>query len=344
MNNLLLKLKEIKKNIGKYNEDNAQSQYLLNQPYIIRKVRLDASTLCQLKCSCCPNGRGILEKTVIGKGFLSFENFKKFVDFNPYIKQIELSNWGEIFLNPELGKIIKYAHEKNVILTANGGVNLNYLSDYIAEMLIKYHFNHLTVSLDGTSQKSYKIYRINGDFNKVLENIKKINYFKKKYNSEYPELTWKFVVFGHNEHEIPKARKMAEDLGMDFRISFNWDRNYSPIKNKDSVKKESGMNSYSKDSFKEKNERDFHFYCCQFWNSPQINWNGELLGCCVNTKIFFGNVFKEGLKECLNSEKYIYAKKMLLGIAKPREDIPCLYCHSFKDIMNNPIRKEEIFI
>ena len=59
--------------------------------------------------------RGHLKHTkapIVGQGFLSFKNFKKLVDDNPYIEIIELSHCGEIFLNPELIEIIKYAHEK----------------------------------------------------------------------------------------------------------------------------------------------------------------------------------------------------------------------------------------
>jgi hypothetical protein len=37
-----------------------------------------------------------------------------------------------------------------------------------------------------------------------------------KYRSPYPHLRWQFIVFPHNEHELPKARAMAQELGMRF--------------------------------------------------------------------------------------------------------------------------------
>jgi len=73
-------------------------------------------------------------------------------------------------------------------------------------------------------------------------------------------------------------------------------------------------------------------HCYQLWDSPQINWDGKLLGCCVNRKKDFGNVFEEGLENCLKSEKYIYAKNMLKGKVRPREDIPCFDCPNFERI------------
>jgi hypothetical protein len=35
-------------------------------------------------------------------------------------------------------------------------------------------------------------------------------------------MTWQLIVFGHNEHELPKARAMARDLDAVF-AKLNWD-------------------------------------------------------------------------------------------------------------------------
>ena len=71
----------------------------------IQKISIDASTFCQLKCPECSTSKGIIKNGIVGSGILSFDNFKKIVDCNPNIREIELSNWGEIFLNPEDYKI-----------------------------------------------------------------------------------------------------------------------------------------------------------------------------------------------------------------------------------------------
>ena len=76
----------------------------------------------------------------IKRGYLRFKNFKKFVDDYPQFRNIELSNWGEIFLNPELEDIVRYGKEKGINLTAWNGVNLNTLQDRMLEALIKYQF------------------------------------------------------------------------------------------------------------------------------------------------------------------------------------------------------------
>jgi MoaA/NifB/PqqE/SkfB family radical SAM enzyme len=74
----------------------------------------------------------------------------------------------------------------------------------------------MSCSIDGASNETYQLYRVKGNFDTVIENVRKINRFKQQQHSDYPQLTWQFVVFGHNEHEIPVARRLASDLGMKF--------------------------------------------------------------------------------------------------------------------------------
>jgi MoaA/NifB/PqqE/SkfB family radical SAM enzyme len=224
----------------------------------------------------------------------------------------------------------------------------NTAKEDVLEGLVKYKFRRLTCSIDGASNETYKLYRIRGNFDKVIENIKRINSYKKKYRSKYPLLTWQFVVFGHNEHEISLARKLAATLNMRFYLKLSWDDGFSPVQNKDYVKKEVGLNASSRDEYRQKHGIDFkREICYQLWNKPQINWNGNILGCCFNFwGDFGGNAFKDGLLKSLNNEKINYARDMLLGKKIAREDIPCTTCDSYLSMKanNNWITVTEIKI
>lgn len=299
-----------------------------------KKLRIEACSLCQLNCPWCFRTIDPEKfKNGCGYGYLTFENFKKIVDENDF-KEIELANNGEIFLNPELGEIIKYAYEKNIPLVNFVGVNLNYLADGMAETLVKYKFRNLKVSIDGATPKTYAIYRKGGDFNAVIKNIKEINYYKKKYNSKYPELTYKFVLFGHNEHEIDKAKLLAKKLDMKILFDQNHSPWYSPVKNVELVKKKTGIDaslSMAKGlaELYPKNHKEW-FYCKDIWERPQINWDGRILGCCMNLDGDFGrNAFKDGLLNALNSTKLIYTKNVVTGNAKPIDGIPCGNCIAY---------------
>jgi MoaA/NifB/PqqE/SkfB family radical SAM enzyme len=291
-----------------------------------REIRLEASSICQLKCPSCPRFTSIFQAT-IGNGFLKFEDFQKLIDHNPRIACIELSNYGEIFLNPDLIEILRYAHVQNVTLNARG-VNLNDAKEDVLEGLVKYKLRNLICSIDGASNDTYKIYSIKGNLENVILNIRKINLLKKKYQSEYPFLYWQFVIFGHNEHELPIARRMAADLGMHFIPKLSWDEDFSPIKDAEFVKQETGLNIVSRKEYKQRYGADLmQWICNNLWDDPQINWDGKVLGCCRNFwGDFGGNAFRDGFMIAVNNEKIQYARDMLLGRKVARDDIPCFSC------------------
>ena len=299
------------------------------------KIHLEASTLCQLHCPCCTTASRDIESGV-GFGYLKFSDFKKLLDEKRGAKEIELSNFGEIFLNPELHAIIRYAYEKHVRLYADNGVNFNTVTDEMLECLVKYRFQRLSVSIDGATQQTYQKYRIKGDFNTVIDNIRKLNAYKIKFHTSLPHLIWQFVIFGHNEHEIPAAKKLSIELGMTFHPKLSWDLDFSPVKNPDFVKKASGLCAIDRDEFRKKKGKNYSIAIChQLWEEPQINWDGKVFGCCWNYwKDFGGNVFTDGLHFSLNSEKITYAREMLQGIKPPRDDIPCIRCDLYLEYAN----------
>jgi MoaA/NifB/PqqE/SkfB family radical SAM enzyme len=293
-------------------------------------IRLEASTFCQLKCPSCPTAQGETQKQ-LGSGFLKFENFKELVDRNPGIIHIELSNWGEIFLNPELTEIMKYAYDKGVILTASNGVNLNTVKPQVLENLVKYRFRHLDCSIDGASQATYQQYRVGGNFDRVIENIKIINHYKKTYRSDFPLLLWQFVAFGHNEHEIQTARELAKQLDMEFYLKLSWDEEVSPIQNKELVRQQTSSGVASRSEYAESYGTGYirKDICQQLVTSPQINWDGRILGCCFNHWGDFGNIFDTDGEQSYR-EKVSYAQEMIMGKAEPRDDIPCTTCKHYK--------------
>jgi MoaA/NifB/PqqE/SkfB family radical SAM enzyme len=304
-------------------------------------ISIDASTICQLKCPECSTTKGVIKNGIIGTGYLSFLNFKKFLIKNKQIKNVELSNWGEIFLNPELLEIIKYAFENRVKLTAGNGVNFNNVSDELIEALVKYKFGYINFSIDGASQETYVKYRVNGNYDNVINNIKRLNYYKSKYKSELPKLSWQFILFGHNEHEILKVKSLCKELNMVFNPKLNFSE-YSPINNVEKVKKETGLNAVTRIDYKNKNKKHYKRPCCQLWFSPQISWDGKMLGCCVNKWKSFGNVFELGLFTVLNSQLYQKTLSILKGVEEIDDTIPCYDCPTYNQILEMPVTDDEI--
>jgi hypothetical protein len=270
----------------------------------------------------------------MGQGHLKLEHFQTLLDENPSIAHVELSNYGEIFLNPRLVDILKCAYDRRVTVSAGNGVNLNHASAEVLEALVEYRVRTLNCSIDGVTQETYAKYRVNGNLHRVLENIDAIRAHRQARGSAFPLLDWQFVVFGHNEHELPKARALARQRGMGFRPRLSWDAEFSPVKDRAFVQLQTGLGAASREEFR---ERHGHIYarevCFQLWRQPVMGWDGRMMGCCVNYWQDFGtNVFVDGLASAIEHPNLHYARKMLTGSAVPRPEIPCTRCHHFKEI------------
>ena len=251
-----------------------------------------------------------------------------------------MSNWGEIFLNPDLKRIMQYAYRKNVALQAQNGANLNRVNDDILEALVKYKFCRFVCSVDGANQRTYSLYRVKGDYDRVIDNIRKINHYKMKYRCAFPAITWQFMAFGHNEHEISKARALAKELDMDFYVKLSWNdlytETFSAGKDRELIKKESGLGVADRREYEEKFGKSYlEKTCHQLWFKPRINYDGKLLGCTINYWANLGNIFEEGLQECLNGEKMDYARKMVLGMTEEKEGIACSNCKIYQGMKKN---------
>ncbi len=292
-----------------------------------RRIRLEASSFCQLRCPSCPTTSGHIHPAV-GSGFLKFEDFRELLNSNPTLEQVEISNYGEVFLNPHLLRILEYAHQKGVAISIGNGANFNHVKDEVLEGLVKYKVRVITCSIDGATPESYRKYRVRGNFDQVIRNIETINSYKQRYQSALPGLAWQFVVFGHNEHEIPIAREMAAKLGMEFITKLTWDPNFSPIRDAEFVRAQTGWRSITREEYEQEHGKKYvSGICHQLWDAPQINWDGKVLGCCRNFwGDFGGNAFTDGLMNSINNEKTTYARDMLRGRKPARDDIPCSTC------------------
>ena len=103
------------------------------------------------------------------------------------------------------------------------------------------------------------------------------------------------------------------------------------------LKRETGLKNFDREElFNSEGEKNLQI-CHQLWVSPQINWDGRLLGCCfVFTDDFGVNVFDIGLENAIKSENYKYAKKMLqgeVGVPPNIKNLPCANCMKYKTMV-----------
>ena len=295
----------------------------------IHEVRVETSTLCQLNCVSCP--MRLEQNAKLGKGYLSSEDFDLFLSNNKCIHKIEISNYGEVFLNPELDEIIKVARRYGVELTINNGVNLNYMKEGIEEILVESEVvKNIVVSIDGVTQGVYEKYCKNGDIGKVFDNIQRINVAKEKYGTDYPILYWQYILFEHNEDEVEAAIMLAKQLKMQILFKMDWDGEFVP-RNIERMTQLTGLKFFNRKKYFSAEKEDFYSTCNQLIYSPQINYDGRLLGCCSTRNNDWGiNVFNYGISKAVNDKRYKDAVISLL-LGKPVDnDTPCAKCERIK--------------
>jgi len=304
-----------------------------------RRLRLETCSACQLACPSCTTAKGETKTGAVGWGILRARDFRRLVEREGRIRTIEISNWGEIFLNRELPEILAIAHERGIAVEAMNGVNLNTAREEALKAVVRYRVRRMSVSIDGATPGTYAKYRRNGDLATVLAHVDRIIHHKVALGSRYPELTWQFIVFGHNEHEIAAAREMASRRGMRFNPIRNLDFGYAPVGDADAVRREAGIDARVDGEEVVRGLAGRMDFCHQFWDAPQVNWDGRLLGCCFNNWTDFGNVFEMGLDAAMAGERYRHTQDVLLGLAAPRADTPCLKCPVYREVPARPRRR-----
>lgn len=300
--------KLINKRIVQFQEKFLRNSWVWGQPF---HLVLESGNVCNLKCPLCPTP---WREERIPKGMLSFENAKKIIDQLPALIHINLSLWGEPFLNKHIFDIIRYAKSKDIEVLVQS--NLNIFNKKIAQKLIDTELDILQISLDGASQETYEKYRVGGNFQKVIDNIELLKDLQKGQNNYKTKIIWKMVVNKYNEHEKEKAKIWANNLGVDFILV----EIYTPPK-------------LAKD-WKPRNKLDSSFsihtdivqLCYSLWQVATINFNGDVFPCCseYSRDDAIGNVFEEPFRKIWNNETYKRLRKF------NQKTLNCQICHSDK--------------
>jgi radical SAM protein with 4Fe4S-binding SPASM domain len=237
-------------------------------------------------------------------------------------------------------------HAKQYDIDTKVDSSLSHFSEKDAEDMILSGLDKLIVSLDGTTPETYSKYRIGGDFNKVMDYLKLLLKKRKELDKPNPYISWQFLVFRHNEHEIEEVRRNAKDIGVDhvgITKAFIGDKNWIPLNEEYShYKKEEIESDFTSQHFKPPQD----MLCNWPWEAITVNPNGSVSACCSveDEKDDFGNIFAGSFKDIWNNDKYRQARRFIKNKAKPEKEnhnicvgcrhsglinLDILSCHSF---------------
>jgi len=187
-------------------------------------VVLDPSNSCNLACPGCVHSAHAKESKWFDwkPGLLSATRFGALLDrYGPPALYLTLFNYGEPMVNPETPKFIRYA--KGHLLRTILSTNLS-LPRFDAEPYVESGLDYMVLSIDGATQPVYERFRRKGNLELVFRNIRKLVEAKRQSGKSTPIITWRYLMFEHNLHEVPAARETARELGVDqFKAEPAWD-------------------------------------------------------------------------------------------------------------------------
>ncbi len=249
-----------------------------SRPYLLI---LDPCNYCNLRCPLCPTGLKDLGRE---QSMMSFEHFRHYFDPHiPYLFEVYMHNWGESLINKEVYRMIAYAQEHNV--GTNLSSNLVILDSEDIDNLLDCGLEYLVVSLDGTTPESYEQYRIRGDYDRVMENLRELIRRRNLRQQKTPVIEWQYIVMKHNEHEIPEAERLAREIGVD-KLRFIPVGMPYEIKNRKEVADRwfpTGVSGRVESSHEEQQfgQADKPGPCFYLYRSMVINPDGGVSPCCV---------------------------------------------------------------
>ena len=325
----------------KWNLVKARLAYLRRAPLVPAypvKLTIDPCNYCNLHCAFCPVGQGAKGRQ---QGVMTFELFQRLIDeCGPYLWTIDLFNWGEPLLNADLCRMVSYARERHIDVVVSS--NMNRLSDTMCRDLVESDLSLLICSVDGASQETTEKYQRGTKFGVVMENMRSVIETRNRLHRKRPLVQWRFVVNRYNESEIPRAREMAEALGVDiFELAhMRCDMGKELLlDNAAQFRSANGWlpedQTHSLYDYATCSKRHLRDVCRFLWLESVIHPRGEVSPCCAvwHESLDFGSISSGSFMEVWNGAKYLEARRIIRGDEQDAPGNICAVCKRNKALI-----------
>lgn len=274
------------------------------RPYI---YTVDTGNACNLRCPLCPTGYHGLQRP---QALMKLRTFEAVLEkIRPYAIEVILHNWGEPFLNPDMLDIVRAAKAASIGTTISSNLNLVHRGDAFLHEVVDCGLDHLTVSIDGTTQAVYEAYRHGGDLAHVLHNLRELIRYRTTTKTRTPVIEWQFLVMKHNEHQMDEARRLAREIGVDHLRFTSAGLPFDELANMGLAAEWLPKNPAYRAYHPEKIRQQGYLYderCFYLYRAMTINPEGGVAPCCAvyHSKSDFGNLVDSGLDDVWNNRHY----------------------------------------
>jgi radical SAM protein with 4Fe4S-binding SPASM domain len=286
-------------------------------------ISFEPTTSCNLRCPECPSGLRAFTRPT---GMLQKDFFRETIDqLSKDLMYLVFYFQGEPYLNPAFLEMVRYASSKKIYTATS--TNAHYLTDDVAKRTVESGLDRLIISIDGTTQETYKQYRVGGNLQKVMDGAARVVKWKKELKSQTPFIIFQFLVVRHNEHQVEDVKKLAREIGVDqVRLKTAQVYDYENDPNQ-LIPLNQKYSRYKKDSqgktvFRGNNAN----HCWRLWHDPVITWDGAVVPCCFDkdAQHKLGNLKEQSFKELWKNTNY---RRFRTQVLESRKNIDiCANC------------------
>lgn len=269
-------------------------------------VQIEPSSICNFRCVFCfQTDRKLTKPSEKHMGLMSLDMFKNIIDqLEGKVDFVTLASRGEPLLNRNLPEMLAYIKGKFLGFKIN--TNASHLNEVNSRLILDSEISTLVFSADAGDKEVYESLRVNGNFDKVLENIRNFNKIR---NTEYPnsKLLTRVsgVLFDDIRQDLDSHRNVWQSL-VD-QVAFV---DYLPWEN-----------PYDSDVNDIKNP------CSDLWRRMFIWWDGKANPCDVDylSWLSVGSINESSISEIWASRGYQALRDLHLSGLRG-EKVPCKSC------------------
>jgi radical SAM protein with 4Fe4S-binding SPASM domain len=279
---------------------------ILGMPTVLS---LELTNHCNLRCPECATGSGMLKR---GKGYMDIALYNRVIsEMKPYLFYLNLYFQGEPMAHPDFFRFTEQVGGITKVVSTNG----HFLSVVNAEKLAGSGIGKMIVSLDGMDNKTYSLYRRDGDYEKVLLGIRNLAEAIKITRSSLI-LEIQFLVNRYNEDQIEKAHEFAREVNARLKL-----KSMQLISGEDAYDWMPANKLYRRYTMGEGSIRvksKLPDRCFRLWMNPVITWDGKVIPCCFDKDAEFvmGDLNTESFRTIWNGERYKDFRRRLLNDRK----------------------------
>ncbi len=181
------------------------------------EIFLEVSNLCDLKCAMCNTFSALhnQRRNVVRsqeRGFLELDRVVE--PLQPLLEhalQVHAFGFGEPTIHPQFRELLETLSRYEVML--DFFTNGMHLSDALCDFLVSRRVWSVTLSFSGATKADYESIYLGGEFERVLQGIRRLADAKARAGSDFPKIQVNSIAFRHQVERFPEFVRLLAQHG-----------------------------------------------------------------------------------------------------------------------------------